>query len=154
MLGLSGFDYDSSAQILGEIVPPGSAFIDGLDNSLTANANFFMKMGLSAGLSADSELQRIADVPIYFADPLARRGVALGKTKDSFPPEACMNATTLERYAISSGDRVYVRQGGAKALLTARLDSSVPDACIRVSAAHPMTAGLGDMFGTLEVERA
>ncbi|MDR2507361.1 MAG: NADH-quinone oxidoreductase subunit NuoG [Candidatus Accumulibacter sp.] len=149
MLGLPGFDYDSSARILGEIVPPGSAFVDGLDNSLTGSANLFME----TGLFADGVLQRIADVPIYFADPLARRGAALEKTKDSFPPEARMNAKTLERYAISTGDRVYVRQGGGKALLTVRLDSSVPDTCVRVSAAHPVTAGLGDMFGTLEVER-
>ena len=36
----------------------------------------------------------------------------------------------------------------------ALLDETVPAGCVRVAAAHASTAALGDMFGTINVERA
>ena len=39
-----------------------------------------------------SGIQRIADVPIYFADPLARRSPPLQQTRDAEAPKAWMNS--------------------------------------------------------------
>jgi len=47
-----------------------------------------------------------------------------------------------------------VRQGSGAAKLSAALDDSLPDDCVRVAAAHASTCGLGAMFGSLEVAKA
>jgi NADH-quinone oxidoreductase subunit G len=100
-------------------------------------------------------LQRIADVPIYFADPLARRAPALQKTRDAVAPTARMNAATLARQSVvTDGAPVRVRQGSGEAVLTARADETVPAGCVRVAAATCSTAALGEMFGAINVERA
>ena len=40
-------------------------------------------------------IERVADVPIHFADPLVRRAPSLQQTADAKPPRARMNALTL-----------------------------------------------------------
>ncbi len=148
VLGVSGFNYESSEQVRDEIVRPDSNFVSGLDNRITGVAPV-----LVSGV-ADGGLRRIADVPIYFADPLVRRAISLQKTNDALPPSARMCAATLVQAGVSDGAQVRVSQGQGEALLTARIDETVPSGCVRVAAAHVSTAALGDMFGTINVERA
>src|SRR5437762_2447930 len=45
----------------------------------------------AGGARAASGIQRVADVPMYFADPLVRRSPPLQKTKEGQPPRAWMN---------------------------------------------------------------
>ena len=54
---------------------------------------------------------------------------------------------------LAPGQMVLVRQGAGEARLEAALDDKLPDGCVRVAAAHPSTAGLGAMFGSLSVAR-
>jgi NADH-quinone oxidoreductase subunit G len=100
-----------------------------------------------------SGIQRIADVPAYFADPLVRRSPPLQKTGEARPPRAWMNATLLERLGVAAGQPVRVKSEAGEAKLMAALDERLPDNCVRISAAHPTTAPLGAMFGTLTVEK-
>jgi len=146
LLAIPGFDYTSSEQVRDEIVAPETVFVAGLDNGIG-------DLALSSG-PASKGLQRIADVPIYFADPLVRRGAALQQTRDAAAPTARMCAATLVQAGLSDGSQVRVRQGQGEALLTAKADESVPAGCVRVAAAHVSTAALGDMFGPIDVERA
>ena len=146
LLTLAGFDQNSSEQVRDEIVPAGTTFVAGLDNRVS---DVPLSLMVTAG-----ELQRIADVPIYFADPLARRASALQKTRDAVAPTARMNAATLARLAVTDGVPVRLRQGNGEAVLTARADETVPAGCVRVAAAHVTTAALGEMFGAINVERA
>jgi NADH-quinone oxidoreductase subunit G len=146
LLGVPGFAYDSSEQIRDEIVPPGSVFVSGLDNGVS---------GLAFTPAAERPvLQRIADVPIYFSDPLVRRAPALQQTADAVAPTARICAATLAQLGIAAGTPVRVSQGQGAALLTAHADETVPPDCVRVAAAHATTAPLGDMFGPINVERA
>jgi NADH-quinone oxidoreductase subunit G len=101
-----------------------------------------------------SSIERIADVPIYFADPLVRRSPPLQKTKDAQPPKAWMNGRLMSRLGVGKGDLVLVSQQGGQARLKAGLDERVPDDCVRIAAAHPSTAGLGPMFGAVLVEKS
>jgi NADH-quinone oxidoreductase subunit G len=104
-----------------------------------------------AGAPAVAGLQRVADVPIYWADPLVRRAPSLQKTRDARAPRAWMNAGLLKKLEISEGQQVRVAQGEGEARLTAALDDRLPDDCVRVAAAHPSTAALGPMFGAVQV---
>jgi NADH-quinone oxidoreductase subunit G len=104
-----------------------------------------------AGAPAVAGLQRVADVPIYWADPLVRRAPSLQKTRDARAPRAWMNAGLLKKLEISEGQQVRVAQGVGEARVTAALDDRLPDDCVRVAAAHPSTAALGPMFGAVQV---
>jgi len=116
-----------------------------LSNELKANG---------AAASRPDGIQRIADVPIYFADSLVRRSPPLQKTKDAQPPRVRMNGRLMSRLGVAKGDLVLVSQQGGQARLKADLDERVPDDCVRIAAAHPTTAGLGPMFGAVLVEKS
>jgi NADH-quinone oxidoreductase subunit G len=98
-------------------------------------------------------IQRIADVPIHFADPLARRSGPLQKTRDALPPRAWMNKKLFSQLGLSSADRVKVSQGKGQATLAVGLDDKLPDQCVRIAAGHASTAELGPMFGAVTLER-
>jgi NADH-quinone oxidoreductase subunit G len=65
-----------------------------------------------------------------------------------------MNARLMKKLGLAEGQNVRVVQDGGEARLPAALDDRLPDECVRVAAAHPATAGLGPMFGTVRVEKA
>jgi len=147
VLNLDGFSYASSEEIRDEVLGKGVEFVTGLDNDLK---------DVSIALSATSPdgLQRIADVPINFGDPMARRAPALQQTADAAAPTARMHEKTLAQLAVADGVQVRVKQGSGEAILAVKSDNNVPAGCVRVSAAHASTAMLGDMFGSISVERA
>jgi len=167
LLGLSGFDYDSSEAVRDEACRPESVAAK-LDNRLDGLA---LKLdpvgqgglqGMAAGLqsmvagvqSMATGLQRIADVPIYFADPVVRRAESLQKTRDARPPKAWVGAVLARELQLKAGDKVRVRQGEGEALVELGVDEHVPEGCVRLAAAHRLTSGLGPMLGTVLVERA
>ncbi len=149
LLAVPGFDYDSSEQVRDEVLPAGEEFVGGLDNQVTAVPCVSWSL-----ISVPGGLQRVADVPIYSADLLARRAAALQKTQDALPPSARICTETLQALSLSDGASVRVRQGSGEVLLTAKADPTVPAGCVRVAAAHVSTAALGEMFGAINVERA
>jgi NADH-quinone oxidoreductase subunit G len=144
LLGLPGFDYDSAEAVRSE------AFA-GLD--VAARLSNLPAGGSAAAQAAAGGIQRIADVPIYFADALVRRSDPLQMTRDAAAPAARMCAALMSRLGLREGDRVRVSQGAGSALLKAIIDPAVPSDCVRVAAAHALTAGLGEMFGAVTLER-
>ncbi len=151
LVDVAGFDYDASEAVRDEIIAPGSEFASGLDNGTELA---IATLAAAPAQRAAGALQRIAEVPIHFADPLVRRSAALQQTRDAAPPKARMSAATLSALGIESGTALRVRQGQGEALLTAQADETVPGGCVRVAAAHAATAALADMSGSINVERA
>ena len=109
---------------------------------------------MTSSAASRAGIERIADVPAYFADPLARRSPPLQKTREAEPPRAWMNSRMLARLGLGAGQPVAVKQGDGEARLMAALDDKLPDDCVRVSAAHATTAKLGPMFGAVSLEKA
>ena len=143
LLGLPGFEFETTEQVR-------EACLAGRDvGALLSNKLDFQPAGQAR---AGGRIQRVADVPIYFADPLARRSGPLQKTRDAQPPKAWMNSRLMQSIGVQPGALVLVRQDDGEAGLAAALDDGLPDGCVRVAAAHPSTAGLGPMFGDLELE--
>jgi NADH-quinone oxidoreductase subunit G len=140
LLQLDGFDQSDSEAVRAEVLG---------DETLLGNAIAGVGIGASA---AATGLERVADVPIYFADPLVRRAPSLQKTKDAAAPVARMSSSTLADLKVSSGDRVRVC-GSGRVELTAVADDTVAEGCVRIAAAHVSTVALGPMCGELSVER-
>jgi NADH-quinone oxidoreductase subunit G len=149
LLEQSGFDYETSEQVRDELLAGLGGkpeFVAGLDNAVKAGA-----IDLSANVQG---LQRVADVPIHFADPLVRRAPSLQATADAAAPTARMNAATLAKVGAADGGKVKVGAGETALELVAQLHVGLPDDCVRIAAAHATTVGLGALFGSLKVERA
>ncbi|MCL4799619.1 MAG: NADH-quinone oxidoreductase subunit NuoG [Burkholderiales bacterium] len=144
LLGLAGFDFDTSEAVRDAACRPESA-AGKLDNRISGIALDLARPGAA--------LERVADVPIYFADPVVRRAPSLQRTRDGAAPKARMNAATIARLGLEAGARVRVRQGGGDAVLELAADEGLADGVLRVAAAHPSTAALGAMFGPIAVER-
>jgi NADH-quinone oxidoreductase subunit G len=145
LLGLPGFDFDSIGEVRATL-PDQAAIVARL-----ANANGVAIVRPAAVMSG---LERIADVPIHFADPLARRAPSLQQTADARPPRARLNALTLAQIGVAEGTQVKVRQGRGEAVLTAIADPGVPAGVVRIAAAHASTCSLDGLSGPVTVERA
>jgi NADH-quinone oxidoreductase subunit G len=146
LLDIAGFNYDSSEAVRDVCLGGKPDFVSGLDNAVQPG-NLHLDTGAGG-------IERIADVPIHFADPLVRRAPGLQATQDSAAPAARMNAALLAKLGIAAGEAVKVGAGGTAINLVAQLDSGIPDNCVRIAAAHTDTAALGPMFGSLTVERS
>ena len=143
LLGRPGFGFDTVEEVRRACLG-GRDVATLLQNAIEAEAKT---------ASRPAGLERIADVPIYFADPLVRRAPSLQKTRDARPPRAWMNSRLMHRLGVADGQPVRLRQGGGSATLAAALDDRLPDDCVRIAAAHATTAPLGPMFGAVEVEK-
>jgi NADH-quinone oxidoreductase subunit G len=109
---------------------------------------------IAAPAAQTASLERVADVPIYFADPLVRRAESLQQTADAKPPRARVHRSLLEKLGIADGAQVRVRQGRGEAIVAAVADAAVPPGVVRLAAAHPSTCGLEGLSGPVSVERA
>ncbi len=150
MLGLEGFDYETPEQVRADILLAG----EDVQARLANDVGDFPVIGIdSMRGTGNTGVQRIGEVPIYQADPIARRAESLQRTRDAAEPVASMGGTLMDRLGINAGDKVRVRQGHGEAQLIAVRDDRLPNECVRIAAAHPLTAGLGDMFGEIAVEK-
>jgi NADH-quinone oxidoreductase subunit G len=146
LLGLRGFEHDRSEQVRDEACPGGDA------SARLSNAVDGIPINLAV---APAAIERVADVPIYFADPLVRRAESLQQTADASVPRAFANGALLANLGVTAGSRVRVRQDGGEALVTIERDDRLADGVLRLAAAHPATAGLGGMFDPVTaVEKA
>jgi NADH-quinone oxidoreductase subunit G len=151
LLGLSGFDYETSEAIRTEII--GEKSDTGFD--LTSRLNNFAKLQPQApAQNASTNVERVADVPIYFTDSIVRRAESLQQTADARMPMARISAALAQKLGIKDGDPVKVTQGQGSAALAASIDKNLPDNVVRVAAAHASTIALGAMFGPITVEKA
>ncbi|MBS0448378.1 MAG: NADH-quinone oxidoreductase subunit G [Proteobacteria bacterium] len=146
LLGLSGFDFETSEEVRDEAVGDGTAIAARLSNRTAAP--------MSAASSANG-YERIADVPIYATDALVRRAPALQHTADAQAPVASLPPGLWRALGLPERDaRVRVTQGAAAIELPARVDATLAEHAVRIPAGHPATAGLGAMFGPVSVEKA
>jgi NADH-quinone oxidoreductase subunit G len=150
LLELPGFDFDTSESVRD------AALQGGIESRLGAHIDSDPSAWrfAPAPALAQGELERVADVPIYFADPLVRRATSLQETNDARAPRARMNAATLASLGIAAGEKVCVSQATGQAIVDSELDARVADGVVRLAAAHLSTAGLASMFGAVKVGRA
>ena len=152
LLELAGFDQDTAEQVRAQA----------LASDLSSGLSKRVQVEPAATLTPVPalSLERIADVPIYFSDPIVRRASSLQQTADAVAPTARLNAATLTRLGLQAGDSVRVSQVevtgsvASASALTVALDDGVADNVVRLASAHASTATLGAMIGPISLERA
>ncbi|MDC6177589.1 NADH-quinone oxidoreductase subunit NuoG [Ralstonia solanacearum] len=144
LLGLSGFDYDTSETVRDEVLAKPVA--GQLSNATAAQT--------AAPAAAAGGIERLADVPIYHADPIVRRAGSLQLTAASRAAvRAALPADLFEQLGLAAGDAVRVTQGQGSVVLPAVLDRTLASGVVRVPAATEASAQLGPMFGAVSVEK-
>jgi NADH-quinone oxidoreductase subunit G len=146
LLGLAGFDYNDSREVLRDALgetPTGSvqAFLNNEIGKVTVEPP-----------RAIVGLERVAEVPIYQTDAVVRRSHSLQMTQDAALPVAHMHSRLIAKLGLAKNGLVTVRQSASALTLKVQRDDLLPDNCIRVPSGHPLTAGLGPMFGPITAE--
>jgi NADH-quinone oxidoreductase subunit G len=156
LLGLEGFDYETSETIRNEILGTATLADADLTGRLNNVADIRPQVLERAPKAAEvrSRLERVAEVPIYSTDPIVRRSPPLQQTRDAAPPKAWISAVLARELDIGEGVAVKVTQGDGYTILPAAIDRSLPDSVVRVAAAREGTSALGAMFGSVTVEKA
>jgi NADH-quinone oxidoreductase subunit G len=146
LLGLTGFDHNDSKEVLR----------DALGDTPTGNVQAFLSNEVSgvtpAQPQAVSGLERVAEVPIYQTDAVVRRSASLQLTQDAALPVARMHGNLIAKLGLTENGRVSVRQTASALTLKVQRDDLLPDTCVRIPSGHPLTAGLGPMFGPITAE--
>ncbi|RKP43684.1 NADH-quinone oxidoreductase subunit NuoG [Trinickia fusca] len=151
VLGLPGFEYDSVEDVRAQALGNGAvaARLSNRTSAVPAKAGAFAKP------AAAGALERIADVPIYHADPLVRRAPSLHLTVAARAANTIgLPAALFDKLGLKDGEVVSVRQGDRAVLASAVRDANLAETVVRVSAATPAGAMLGGLFGELVVEKA
>ena len=146
MLGLPGFGQQSADEVLAEALGDLTTLASRLSNDAALPA--------SLPTEAVTGFERIADVPVYSTDSLVRRALSLQLTADARAPQASLPSRLWADLGLAAGDKVRVSQGGAEAVLAARLDKTLAPTVVRVPAGHVLTAALGASFGAISVAKA
>ena len=146
LLGLAGFDHNDTKDVLR----------DALGETPTGNVQAFLSNEVSGVAPTQPQavegLERVAEVPIYQTDAVVRRSPSLQMTQDAALPVARMHSRLIAKLGLTENGRVSVRQTASALTLKVQRDDLLPDNCVRIPSGHPLTAGLGPMFGPISAE--
>jgi NADH-quinone oxidoreductase subunit G len=145
MLKVPGFTAASAQDVRSELL--------GESPNVAAALHNGTRVAVAKPSSSSAPVERVADIPIYFADPLVRRSPPLQLTADARAPKARMHRSLLATLGVADGAQVKVKQGQGEAVLAAMADPAVPPGVVRIAAAHASTCGLEGLSGPVVVER-
>lgn len=137
MLGLEGFGFDSSEEILKEAVDP-HTLPGRLNNRLNAVT------AREGTLNADAVV-RVGGVGLYQSDAIVRRSSPLQATSWAQAPVARIHPSTLERLNGRDGEVLHLKQNGEAVAVTAQADAAVPENVV-VLPQHPANYALGALM--------
>jgi NADH-quinone oxidoreductase subunit G len=150
ILGVPGFEFDTAEEVRTAALGDGD-----LTSRLSNKTGVAIARGNGATKAAEGKFERIADVPIYHADPLVRRAESLHLTAAARTANSAgLPASLFDKLGLKEGDAIRVRQGELSVQLPAVRDANLAETVVRVSAGTPAGAALGSLFGELVVEKA
>ena len=139
---LSGFEYDSSEQVLLDAVK-GGVQADNLNN----RSNW-----KGTQLQTTSSLIRVGGVGVYHTDAIVRRSAPLQETSQAQVPAAQLHPSTLAALNLTEGEVALASQGGERVQVVVKADASLPENVVYLPL-HPENAALGALMNTVELAR-
>ncbi|WP_059412989.1 NADH-quinone oxidoreductase subunit NuoG [Cupriavidus basilensis] len=144
LLDVPGFDYETAENVRDDVLarPVAAQLSNATDAAIRVSA-------------AAGGIERVADVPIYHADPIVRRADSLQLTAAARRAmQAGLSADLFAALGVQAGDPVRVTQGQGSVVLPAALEAALPAGTVRVSAGTVAAASLDATSGTVTVEKA
>lgn len=143
-LHLDGFEYESSEQVKHELF----ALIDKSTSqpAVWSDVPFTQLSGLS----------RIGEIPIYSVDGTVRRSAPLQATQIKMEGDVSvvrLHPETAARLSIRQDERVRVKQAVGEAVMSVLHDTRVPVDAAWIAGGIEATAGLGELFGPVEIHK-
>lgn len=139
---LSGFDFDSSEQVLNEALN-GIKLPEKLNNRSTWQGTNIEMNGLV----------RIGGVGIYHTDAIVRRATSLQQTVQAAVPVAKIHPQTLAALGLTANDKVVAIQNDERVPVEIELDDKLPENVVFLPV-HTTNAHLGGMLAHIELGRA
>ncbi len=149
LLNVVGFDFDDLEAVRRALAPAGTL----ADRARAFAFNAVAALPAGSAVPAQAGLERLGEIPLYRADALVRRALSLQARPDGWKPQVTVHPALLAGLGVTEGSRVRVRQGTLTADLPLATDPGLPAGSVRIPAAYPETAGLGPLFGPLQIER-
>ena len=144
-LQLDGFGYNSPEEVTKELQSQCTSVTLNNITQFSSVPAFYAPSGES--------LLRAGETPIYATDPIVRRSQPLQKSMDGKQAYASMSERQASSLSVADGEMVSVRQNGTAVSLPAKIDNAIPEGCVWVPAGLPETRALGELFGTIEVNK-
>ncbi|RZT42680.1 NADH-quinone oxidoreductase subunit NuoG [Cupriavidus agavae] len=145
LLDVPGFDFETAEAVRDAA----------LAQPVAGQLNNATDAAIRVTAAAANGIERIADVPIYHADPIVRRAESLQLTAAARRAmQVALSADLFEKLGVQAGDPVRVTQDGASVVLPAALEKTLPVNTVRVPAGTVAAATLGALFGNVAVEKA
>lgn len=145
-LQLQGFDYESAEEVRHEMKEIAEK-MSSISMLLKKPADASVKQGLS----------RIGELPIYALDSLLRRAEPLQIAQGLMEGEVAVlriHAETAKKLGLEDGGRASVKQASGQAVLPVMFDHRVAQDAVWIAGGIHATSSLGELFGTVDVERA
>lgn len=145
LLDVPGFDFDTAEAVREEV----------LATPVAPQLNNTTDAPIRVTAAAANGIERIADVPIYHADPIVRRADSLQLTAAARRAmQVALSSDLFDKLGVQVGDPVRVTQGEGSVVLPAALEITLPANTVRVPAATVAAATLGALYGNVTVEKA
>lgn len=141
---LSGFEFNSSQEVLSEAIADEHTLLSQLNNETIAT--FEAK-------TPTKSLIRVGGVAIYESDPIVRRAVSLQQTTHAATPVAELNKQTLTQLGLVAGDVVDAKQNQATVRVMVAENNALPDDVVYLPH-HRSNAALGGLMNVIELTRA
>lgn len=145
-LHLDGFDYESSEEIHREL----KTLVD--KDSQHTHVPYEPE-----SITSQDMISRLGEVPIYATDSLVRRARPLQETQVFMEGDVAnvrIHPETATKLNITDGEKVKVKQQSSSVLLSAMLDERIAKDAVWVASGITATSTLGDLFGSIEIEKA
>jgi NADH-quinone oxidoreductase subunit G len=141
---VDGFEYQSSEEVVSELKTQ-------LGEIKRDNHFGSTRVVLSAQVS--TELQRVAEVPLYSADMLARRAEPLQQTRDADTAWVRLSPADAKRLKIEPGMSARIKYNGNAVTLPVRLDAGVQPGDVFLPAGIRATAAFAPLSAAVTVEK-
>ncbi|MFZ9764054.1 MAG: NADH-quinone oxidoreductase subunit NuoG [Burkholderiaceae bacterium] len=150
LLDLPGFDQSSSEEVLQSLLNVASP------GEILPNLPALSVTGLprEAASGGQGGFERIGEMSIYMADPIARRSSPLLETRSSSAPRVAMHPEDMAAIGASADMLLNLETAGHRVQLLPVADASLARGVVRVPIGHPGLAGINMTGGRLDVSIA
>jgi NADH-quinone oxidoreductase subunit G len=159
LIGLKGFDYNSSEQVRDEIhslIMSKKNKEAGILKEHISLENLEVSFRWKDKMQEETpstQIYRVADHPIYRIDGLVRRAPALQKVFPEGFAFIYMNPELAKEKGFSEGDKVLAIQGESQVILPVKLDARLIKNNLYIPLGLEETAGFGEAFGSIELKQ-
>jgi NADH-quinone oxidoreductase subunit G len=104
-----------------------------------------------------SMISRIGEIPIYAGDSLVRRSAPLQKAQKLMLGECAavyLHPDTAKKLNVKEDEKVLVQQEKASVVLPVKYDARIAENAAWIPGGIAETAGLGDLFGQVNIQKA